>query len=104
MRSLLILLFLSTPAFAQMSQPIPGENATKISDHVQAIMGFPNIAIVVGSHATLIVDTGMGPKNGATIARVAARLAPDNTKLFSQLRTSIQSMPPANPVFPPAQF
>jgi glyoxylase-like metal-dependent hydrolase (beta-lactamase superfamily II) len=82
MRSLLILLFFSTPAFAQMSQPIPGENATKISDHVQAIMGFPNIAIVVGSHATLIVDTGMGPKNGATIARVAARLAPDNTKLF----------------------
>ena len=59
-----------------------GENTTKISDHVWAIMGFPNIAIVVGSRATLVVDTGMGPKNGATAARVAAKLAPNNQKLF----------------------
>jgi glyoxylase-like metal-dependent hydrolase (beta-lactamase superfamily II) len=63
-------------AFAQMGQMLVGENTTKISDHVLAIMGFPNIAIVVGSHATLVVDTGMGPKNGATVARVAAKLAP----------------------------
>ena len=69
-------------ASAQMSQPMLGEDTTKISDHVWAIMGFPNIAIIVGSHATLVVDTGMGPKNGATIARVAAKLAPANTKLF----------------------
>jgi hypothetical protein len=45
-------------------------------------MGFPNIAFVVGSHATLVVDTGLGPKNGATIARVAAELGRNNTKLF----------------------
>jgi hypothetical protein len=32
-----------------MGQPLVGEDATKISDHVWAIMGFPNIAIVVGS-------------------------------------------------------
>jgi glyoxylase-like metal-dependent hydrolase (beta-lactamase superfamily II) len=69
-------------AFAQMAQPMVGENTTKISDHVWAIMGFPNIAIVVGSRATLVVDTGMGPKNGATAARVAAKLAPNNQKLF----------------------
>src|ERR1700722_12924840 len=69
-------------ASAQMSQPILDETTTKISDHVWAIMGFPNIAIIVGSRATLVVDTGMGPKNGATIARVAAKLAPANTKLF----------------------
>jgi glyoxylase-like metal-dependent hydrolase (beta-lactamase superfamily II) len=69
-------------ALAQMPQPLVSENATKISDHVWAIMGFPNIAIVVGSHATLVVDTGMGPKNGATAARVAAKLAPNNQKLF----------------------
>ena len=59
---------------AQMDQLV-GENTTKISEHVWAIMGFPNIAIVVGTRATLIVDTGMGPKNGATAARVAAKLA-----------------------------
>jgi glyoxylase-like metal-dependent hydrolase (beta-lactamase superfamily II) len=37
---------------------------------------------VVGSRATLVVDTGLGPKNGATAARVAAKLAPNNRKLF----------------------
>jgi glyoxylase-like metal-dependent hydrolase (beta-lactamase superfamily II) len=69
-------------ALAQMAQPMVSENTTKISDHVWAIMGFPNIAIIVGSRATLVVDTGMGPKNGATAARVAAKLAPNNQKLF----------------------
>jgi glyoxylase-like metal-dependent hydrolase (beta-lactamase superfamily II) len=28
------------------------------------------------------VDTGLGPKNGATVARVVAKLAPNNKKLF----------------------
>ncbi len=74
--------FAASAAFAQMSQPILSEDTTKISDHVWAIMGYPNVAIIVGSRATLVVDTGMGPKNGATIARVAAKLAPANTKLF----------------------
>src|ERR1700684_3151298 len=69
-------------AMGQMAQPLVSENPTKVSDHVWAIMGFPNIAIVVGSRATLVVDTGMGPKNGATAARVAAKLAPHNRKLF----------------------
>jgi glyoxylase-like metal-dependent hydrolase (beta-lactamase superfamily II) len=68
-------------ASAQMAQPLLGENATKISDHVWAIMGFPNVAIVVGQRATLVVDTGLGPRNGATIARVAAKLS-GNQKLF----------------------
>src|SRR5580700_11751573 len=68
-------------AFAQMAQPLLRENATKVSDHVWAIMGFPNVAIVIGSRATLVVDTGLGPRNGATIARVAAKLS-GNQKLF----------------------
>lgn len=69
-------------ASAQMNQPLVSENTTKISDHVQAIMGFPNIAIVIGSRASLVVDTGLGPRNGATVTRVVAKLAPNNTKLF----------------------
>jgi glyoxylase-like metal-dependent hydrolase (beta-lactamase superfamily II) len=44
-------------------------------------MGFPNVAIIVGSRATLVVDTGLGPRNGATIARVAATLS-HNQRLF----------------------
>jgi glyoxylase-like metal-dependent hydrolase (beta-lactamase superfamily II) len=73
---------LSGPAWGQSHDPLLGEATTKVSDHVWAIMGFPNVAIVVGSRATLVVDTGLGPKNGATVARVAAKLAPDNRKLF----------------------
>src|SRR5580698_2042704 len=68
-------------AFAQMSQPILGEDTVKISDHVWAIMGFPNVAIIVGERATLVVDTGLGPRNGATVSRAAAKLS-KNSKLF----------------------
>lgn len=64
------------------SPAVLGENAVKVSDHVWAIMGFPNVGIVVGDRAVLVVDTGMGNSNGATIARVAAKLAPGDRKLF----------------------
>ena len=63
------------------NQPILGEDTVKVSEHVWAIMGFPNIGIVVGRSATLVVDTGLGPRNGATIAKVAKKLAPQN-KLY----------------------
>jgi glyoxylase-like metal-dependent hydrolase (beta-lactamase superfamily II) len=89
-------------ALAQMSQPMVGENTTKISDHVQAIMGFPNIAIVVGNRSTLVVDTGMGPKNGATAARVAAKLAPANQKLFLTTTHFHPEHAAGEPGFPPA--
>ncbi len=86
---------------AQMGQPILDETTTKISDHVWAIMGFPNIAIVVGSRATLVVDTGMGPENGATIARVAAKLAPANTRLFLTTTHFHPEHAAGEPGFPP---
>jgi glyoxylase-like metal-dependent hydrolase (beta-lactamase superfamily II) len=70
-----------TAAFGQMSNPILSDNATKVSDHVWAIMGFPNVAIIVGDRATLVVDTGLGTRNGATVARVVAGLS-KNQKLF----------------------
>ena len=60
-----------------------GENATKISEHVWAIMGFPNIAIVLGSRATLVVDTGMGPKKMAPPPRAwPPNSLPPNQKSF----------------------
>jgi glyoxylase-like metal-dependent hydrolase (beta-lactamase superfamily II) len=64
-------------------------------------MGFPNIAIVVGTRATLVVDTGLGPKNGATIARVVARLAPNNTKLFLTTTHFHPEHAAGEPGFPP---
>src|SRR5580658_3346182 len=73
-------LFAAT-ARAQMPQPLMTEDTVKISDHVWAIMGFPNVAIIVGDRATLVVDTGLGPRNGATVARAAAKLS-KSPKLF----------------------
>jgi glyoxylase-like metal-dependent hydrolase (beta-lactamase superfamily II) len=69
------------PLAAQMRQPLLTEDTVKISDHVWAIMGFPNVAIIVGDRATLVVDTGLGPRNGATVARAAAKLS-QSSKLF----------------------
>ncbi len=68
-------------AWAQQN-PLLSEDTVKISGHVWAIMGFPNIAIVVGTHGTLVVDTGLGPRNGTTIARVAAKLSAPNARLY----------------------
>jgi glyoxylase-like metal-dependent hydrolase (beta-lactamase superfamily II) len=58
------------------TQPLLNENSiTKVSDHVHVIQGWPNVGIIVGSRATLVVDTGLGPRNGATIAREVQKLA-----------------------------
>jgi glyoxylase-like metal-dependent hydrolase (beta-lactamase superfamily II) len=79
---LLLLEAFTAAVLAAQNHPVLGEEVVKVSDHVWAIMGWPNIAIVVGNRATLVVDTGLGPKNGATIAKVVAKLAPGNSKLF----------------------
>src|SRR5579864_6093228 len=63
---------------ARAQQPAPqsvGDTVTKVSDHVYAIIGFPNVGIIVGSRATLVVDTGMGPPNGAIVLRETEKLA-----------------------------
>src|SRR5262249_28078622 len=66
----LILLPLLTAALAlSQTQPLLPENATKkVSDHVYVIQGWPNVGIIVGERATLVVDTGLGPRNGALVA------------------------------------
>jgi glyoxylase-like metal-dependent hydrolase (beta-lactamase superfamily II) len=99
-----LLVLTALPAFGQaehMGEPLLGETTTKISEHVWEITGFPNIAIVVGSRATLVVDTGLGPKNGATIARVVARLAPNNSKLFLTTTHFHPEHAAGEPGFPP---
>jgi glyoxylase-like metal-dependent hydrolase (beta-lactamase superfamily II) len=80
-RTLASSLVLTCLIASAQTNPVIGESTTKISDHVWAVMGFPNVAIIVGTRATLIVDTGLGPRNGATVARVAASLS-KNQKLF----------------------
>jgi len=80
--SKLLLLAAFASVLCAQTNPVLSDNTVKVSDHVWAIMGWPNIAIVVGSSATLVVDTGLGPTNGATIARVVAQVAPGNRKLY----------------------
>jgi glyoxylase-like metal-dependent hydrolase (beta-lactamase superfamily II) len=63
------------------NQAILGGEPVKVSEHVWALMGWPNIGIVVGANATLVVDTGLGPRNGATVANAAKKLTPGN-KLY----------------------
>jgi glyoxylase-like metal-dependent hydrolase (beta-lactamase superfamily II) len=74
-------LFVSVGSAQNMSRPMLEDNAAKVSDHVWVMTGFPNIAIVVGDSGTLVVDTGLGPRNGAVIAQVAQRLS-KGSKLF----------------------
>jgi glyoxylase-like metal-dependent hydrolase (beta-lactamase superfamily II) len=63
-------------ASAQLKQPLLSEdNLKRVSDHVYVMEGFPNVAIVVGSRATLVVDTGLGERNGATVMRAEQKLA-----------------------------
>lgn len=63
------------------------EGAVKrLSEHVWEVPdrnrpGNPNVAIVVGSRATLIVDTGMGPRSGEAVAHEAQRLS-KNTEFY----------------------
>lgn len=69
-------LWVSAVAMAQMAQPLVAEETlTRVSDHVYALVGFPNIGIVVGSRGTLVIDTGLGARNGVTVVRVAQKLA-----------------------------
>jgi glyoxylase-like metal-dependent hydrolase (beta-lactamase superfamily II) len=76
-------------AFAQASVPDPlvKENTTvKLATHTYAIPDgnvplVPNVGIVVGSRATLVIDPGLGRRNGEAVLREVAKLS-KNTELF----------------------
>lgn len=88
-------------AFAQLPQPLVDENAVKkVSDHVYVIMGFPNIGIVIGNRATLVIDTGLGARNGATVMRVVQKLSKNpilyltTTHFHPEHAAGLQAFPP----------
>ncbi len=77
--------FIAGTALAQQPAPQPSlvrEGVTeKLTDHVWAIPDgsaslVPNVGIVAGSKAVLVVDTGMGTRNAETVLREVAKLAP----------------------------
>ncbi len=80
----LSILLLAVRPLAQQPAPAPPlvrENATiKISPHVYVIPDghvplVPNVGIIVGSTGTLVVDTGLGPRNAETVLREVAKVS-----------------------------
>ena len=67
--------------------PLVRENATvKVSDRVYVIPdnsapAVPNVGIIVGNTATMVIDTGLGPRNGEAILREVAKVS-RNTQLY----------------------
>ena len=72
---------------AQPQLPLIRENATvKVSEHVYVIPdgnvgAVPNVGIVVGSTATLVIETGLGPRNGQTVLREVGKVS-KNANIF----------------------
>jgi glyoxylase-like metal-dependent hydrolase (beta-lactamase superfamily II) len=67
--------------------PIIKQDAAKqVGEHTFVILDdnvgmVPNVGIVVGERATLIVDTGLGERNGAIVLAEARKLS-DNTEFY----------------------
>src|SRR5262245_1300227 len=69
------------PLAAQAPDPIvKTEGLRQISPHVHVIPDnsvpmVPNVGYVIGERAALVIDTGLGPPNGAAVYEVARKLA-----------------------------
>ncbi len=78
-------ILLATLSYAQTAPRDPillPETTKKISPHVYVIPdtdttpGVPNVGIILGTRAALVVDTGMGDRNGRIVLAEAQKLAP----------------------------
>src|SRR5258706_13982946 len=87
---LVVIWLAASTATAQRSSvpdPLVKENSTvKVAEHTYVIpdgnVGLvPNVGIIVGSRATLVIDPGLGRRNGETVLREVAKIS-RNTELF----------------------
>src|SRR5262245_60936498 len=87
--------------------PYVPENATvKLAAHTYGIPdnnigGVPNVGIVVGTRATLVIDPGMGRPNGERVLREVAKVS-KNSELYiasshfhAEHTTGYHAFPPA---------
>lgn len=82
------LLGLASPVRAQTPPPpiVKVEGLRQITPHVHVIPdnsvpAVPNVGYVVGDRAALVIDTGLGPPNGAAVYETARKLA-GNKQLY----------------------
>jgi glyoxylase-like metal-dependent hydrolase (beta-lactamase superfamily II) len=74
----------AVPALVAQTPPAPIvkiEGLRQLSPHVRIIPDnsvplVPNVGYIVGDRAALVIDTGLGPRNGAAVYEVANKLAP----------------------------
>ena len=70
-------------------------------------MGFPNIGIVIGNRATLVIDTGLGARNGATVMHVVNSLSKTpvlyltTTHFHPEHAAGLQAFPPSTVLIRP---
>lgn len=97
----------TSPLGHNQSQPPPlvqANKTIKVSEHVYAIPDgrvnlVPNIGIVVGSRATLVIDAGMGPRNGEVVLRELAKVSKNSDLYFTTTHfhpehvTGVQAFP-----------
>src|SRR5262249_29288739 len=67
------------PVAGQAPPLVKPEGLRQLTAHVEIIPDdsvplVPNVGIVIGERAVLVVDTGLGPRNGAAVAAVAQKL------------------------------
>ena len=82
----LALMWTAPALFAQPPQPpiVKVEGLRQISARVyiipdNSVPAVPNVGYIVGDLAVLVIDTGLGPPNGAAVYEVAKRLAGTKT-------------------------
>ena len=105
----------TAPMGHNQSQPAPlvQENKTiRVSEHVFVIPDgrvnlVPNIGIIIGNRATLVVDAGMGPRNGQTVLRELAKVSKNDDLYFTTTHfhpehmTGVQAFPASTIVIRP---
>ena len=88
--ALAALLFISPLEGRQANGPDPlvrPEGIVQVGPHTWVIpdndVGLvPNVGIVVGERATLVIDPGLGSRNGKVVAQEVARLSADDAEIY----------------------
>jgi|TARA_B110000483_G_scaffold70401_2_gene87895 glyoxylase-like metal-dependent hydrolase (beta-lactamase superfamily II) len=85
-RAIILLVTGYLVASSASAQLVPENTTVQLGEHSyaipdQGIGGVPNVGIIVGDRATLVIDPGLGERNGETVLREVAKIS-SNTELY----------------------